>query len=447
MHTETLYTINGGELIALTSGVAIPRGLGSAIAFNLDSFIEEPGLSIGSWDQTVHDDRPAAMSFTAQGTIVSIVVANMDGEKVPLKKRIEAIHAWLSPMQLRDLSQLFTEPAAFYEGLWDMSPNATIALQETRRYVVVTAEQDTTPLASIPSELGNAVVDFVHLDVFTSESGDDPIIRWSPGKGQPLASPSGATDAAATAMQMNSIVSDPSDPSDSSGSADAAGNGASVDDAADEAVPPPPEPSEVVDDIDLVAPAVADASDAVDDADETAVVEVGSAEPPPPRGTPPGDNEAFSPGHTYQIGTLPQLFDPNDDRLESISDEMFAVPGHLVLVDKLPERRRQPSPFENPGRYRWDADAELQTMLESNLTDRSGDRVLHLFVESDRQPSLATYVGLLTTASDNKAGRYSTSMWFDIDPKVNAPLWQLFRKGRLPDIGDAATSDLSKTKV
>ena len=453
MHTETLYTINGGELIALTSGVAIPRGLGSAIAFNLDSFIEEPGLSIGSWDQTVHDDRPAAMSFTGGGTIVSIVVANMDGENVALKKRIEAIHAWLSPMQLRDLSQLFTDPVAFYEGLWDMSPNATIALQETRRYVVVTAEKDTTPLESIPADLGNAVVDFVHLDVFMSETGDDPIIRWSPGKGQPLASPNGATDAAATAMQMNSIVSDSSDSTDSTDSSGTSGtsgtskNGPSADDAADDSVPPPPEPPDAVDDIDLVAPAAADASDAVDEVDETAVAEAGSTESPPAMGTPSGDTEAFSSGHTYQIGTLPQLFDPNDDRLESISDEMFAVPGHLVLVDKLPERRRQPSPFENPGRYRWDADAELQTMLESNLTDRSGDRVLHLFVESDRQPSLATSVGLLTTASDNKAGRYSTSMWFDIDPKVNAPLWQLFRKGRLPDIGDAATSDLSKTKV
>ena len=440
MHAETLYTINGGELIALTPGVVMPRGLGSAIAFNLESFIEDPGLSIGSWDQTVHDDRPAAMSFTAQGTIVSVVVANMDGDSVPLAKRIEAIHAWLSPMQLRDLSQLFTEPVAFYEGLWDMSPNATIALQETRRYVVVTADKDTTSIESIPADLGNALVDVVHLDVFTSDSGDDPIIRWSPGKGQPLASPTGATDGASTAMQMNSIVSDPSDSPESSG------NGPRVSVAADESTPPLPDPSEVVAARDRVVPAVVDVSDVADESVETAVQE-GSTESAPAVGTPRGDHEAFIPGRTYQIGTLPQLFDPNDDRLESISDEMFAVPGHLVLVDKLPERRRQPSPFENPGRYRWDADAELQTMLESNLTDRSGSRVLHLFVESDRQPSLATYVGLLTTASDNKAGRYSTSMWFDIDPKVNAPLWQLFRKGRLPDIGDGATADLSTTQA
>ena len=58
-------------------------------------------------------------------------------------------------------------------------------------------------------------------------------------------------------------------------------------------------------------------------------------------------------------------------------------------------------------------------------------------MESDRQPGLATYVGILSTAADNKAGRYTTSMWFDIEPKVNAPLWQLFRKGRLPELGDS----------
>jgi len=114
---------------------------------------------------------------------------------------------------------------------------------------------------------------------------------------------------------------------------------------------------------------------------------------------------------------------------------MFAVPGHLVLVDKLPERRRQPSPFENPGRFRWDADGDQQTMLGNNLMDHHGTRSIHLFVESDRQPGLATYVGLLSAAADNTAGKYSSSMWFEITPKVSAPLWQLFRKGRLPELG------------
>lgn len=447
MHAETLYTINGGELISLTPGPVIPRGLGTAIAFNLDSFVQDPGLAIGSWDQTVHDDRPAAMSFTSDGTIVSVIISEMDGDGVGVGDRIAAIHSWLSPMQLRDLSQLFTEPAAFYEGLWDMSPNATIALQNVRRYVVVTATRDTTESEAIASELGNAHIEFVHLDVFTSEHGDDPIIRWSPDKGQPLTSPTSAPDESTTALQMNSIVGskgaaaprvDAGMPDKPSADRDAEpteieidGTNALVEES--EPLPPPPDAESVID--------LSDAHVARD-----------KAKPgPSPRRAPPASTEirapsGFQPGQTYPIETLPQLFDPNDDLLESISDEMFAVPGHLVLVDKLPERRRQPSPFENPGRYRWDANTALQTMLEDNLSDRSGARLLHLFVESDRQVGLATYVGLLATATDNKAGRYSTSMWFDIEPKVNAPLWQLFRKGRLPELGDGETADLSATQ-
>jgi hypothetical protein len=188
-----------------------------------------------------------------------------------------------------------------------------------------------------------------------------------------------------------------------------------------------------------------DLSESVVDLSPPPVVDIsaGGDEPPPPADGTSSDSPPVVSGRTYAIETLPYLFDPDDEALDSISDEMFAVPGHLVLVDKLPERRRQPSPFENPSRYRWDADADQQTMLENNLMDHHGSRTIHLFVESDRQPGLATYVGVVATSADNKPGRYGASMWFDITPKVSAPLWQLFRKGRLPELG--AQAELSST--
>ena len=164
MDAETLFTIDGGKLVALTQGPEIPRGIGSAISYNLEAFVSEPGLTIGSWDQTVHDDRPATMSFTSGGTIVSVVVEHMDGDQVSLRDRIEAIQAWLAPMQLRDLSQLFTDPGAFYEGLWDMSPNATIALQDRRRFVVVTASGDLGAATAIADDLLTLDLDVVELD-------------------------------------------------------------------------------------------------------------------------------------------------------------------------------------------------------------------------------------------------------------------------------------------
>jgi hypothetical protein len=424
MEAETLFTINGGQLVALTQGPVVPRGIGTAIAFNLESFVEEPGLAIGSWDQTVHEDRPAVMSFTSEGTIVSVLVNNMDADSVSVRDRITAIHDWLAPMQLRDLSQLFKEPGAFYEGLWDMSPNATIALQETRKYVVVTADQDTTDAEATIAEVGNAAVGFVHLDVFTSEAGDDPIIRWHP---QVAPTPPESTEATEPEPTSRVRQSKPRKKARSAPKATAADKVKVVDavdavgESAKKAATPPP-PSASVAAVDLPDPEPVDLRQ--EEPDIT---------------TPSG----LLPGRTYPIETLPLIFDPSDEYLESISDEMFAVPGNLVLVDKLPERRRQPSPFENPGRYRWDAEADQQTMLEANVTGDEAGRVIHLFMESERQSGLATYVGQLRPAEENSAGRYSSSMWFDIEPKVAAPLWQLFRKGRLPELGDTSISDLS----
>ncbi len=435
MDAETLFTIDGGKLVALTQGPVIPRGIGSAVSYNLEAFVAEPGLTIGSWDQTVHDDRPATMSFTAGGTIVSVVVENMDGDKVTLSDRIAAIQAWLAPMQLRDLSQLFTEPGAFYEGLWDMSPNSTIALQERRRYVVVTASDDPEAAAALAESLGSIDLDVVELDVFTSDNGDDPIIRWRPDRGRPLADPTSGPETAASAdtLHFSAVAS----AAEAEELAQAASDSTATDKAEqgpDGGVGIPVVETESSDDpeidlsapvIDLTPPPVVDISPLADD-------------PPPPADGTGGDSPPVISGRTYAIETLPYLFDPDDEALDSISDEMFSVPGHLVLVDKLPERRRQPSPFENPGRYRWDADAEQQTMLENNLMDHHGSRTIHLFVESDRQPGLATYVGVLASAADNKPGRYGASMWFDITPKVSAPLWQLLRKGRLPELGTQA---------
>ncbi|NNC81141.1 MAG: hypothetical protein HKN94_13420 [Acidimicrobiales bacterium] len=424
MEAETLFTINGGRLVALTQGPTVPRGIGTAIASNLASFVDEPGLPIGSWDQTVHEDRPAVMSFTREGTIVSVLVSSMDSDGVSVRDRITAIHNWLSPMQLRDLSQLFKEPGAFYEGLWDMSPNATIALQQTRRYVVVTADPDTSDAEATIADVGDAVVDFVHLDVFTSEAGDDPIIRWHPTTPPGTADTPASTDpekeapATSTKRARKSRSTKKVDVSATADGETDVDVDAHPEVAADS--PPPPTGSAAV--VDLPEPEPIDLRD-----------------PEPDVTTPSG----LLPGRTYPIETLPLIFDPSDEYLESISDEMFAVPGNLVLVDKLPERRRQPSPFENPGRYRWDADAEQQKVLEASLSIPDSTRVVHLFMESERQSGLATYVGLISSAEENSAGRYSSSMWFDIEPKVAAPLWQLFRKGRLPELGDTSISDLS----
>ena len=463
MDAETLYTINGGQLVALTQGPVVPRGIGAAIAANLDSFVATPGLIIGSWDQTVQRDRPAAMSFTDTGTVVSVVVARMEADAQPIAERIAAIHAWLAPMQLRDLSQLFTEPGAFYEGLWDMSPNATIALQETRRYVVVTAEADTATLEAVAGELPGAELEFVHLDVFTSDMVDDPIIRWSAVNDGTLTPPrfdqAAAIDGPSTlhtvvmsppAVDTTEAAAEESTETDSAVETAAEIDveaEAEVDEDLSASVPDVPAPETVAI---TPQPDLGEPEDMVVDltgdpeAGDLDLAEMESADVTPGSERTSGHDAAgatFIPGRTYEIGSLPLLFDPNDNQLESISDEMFGVPGHLVLVDKLPERRRQPSPFENPGRYRWDATTELQTMLETHSTDATGDRSIHLFVESDRQPGLATYVGLLATAEDNQAGRYSNSLWFDIDPKVSAPLWQLFRKGRLPELQDAHTVD------
>lgn len=139
------------------------------------------------------------------------------------------------------------------------------------------------------------------------------------------------------------------------------------------------------------------------------------------------------PGGTYDLDVLPLLFDATGATLESISNELFAVNNAIVIVATLPERRRD-TPFEDRRRFRWDTSLERIQLLNDNGFTTSGDRrAVHLFVETERQPGYAVYIGELNrTAFQTQTQIDGETAWFSIAPELSSDLYKLLRKGRLP---------------
>lgn len=139
------------------------------------------------------------------------------------------------------------------------------------------------------------------------------------------------------------------------------------------------------------------------------------------------------PGGTYDLDILPLLFDATGVTLESISNELFAVNNAIVIVATLPERRRD-TPFEDRRRFRWDTSLERIQLLNDNGFTTSGDRrAVHLFVETERQPGYAVYIGELNrTAFQTQTQIDGETAWFSIAPELSSELYKLLRKGRLP---------------
>ncbi len=478
MDPKTLYTLTKDGISPLELRTDIRNDLTPALC---DLVANTAGsLRIGAWDQLDHHDRPARLELIPDGTLRCTVIDDLAGDELELTQRMTDIDSWLDSLQLRDLAGLYGDTATFYEALLDLSPNATISLSGSHFFVVITAHAQR--LAILEATLPGVDVELYEIDLFDGGEAGPLVVRRRDNGAEPNVTvvgespePEAVDSVEPPAPPVPDLVE--GEPSTVESDAESgAHDEAEVhevaeahDTAGNETVEEPDEAEHqdealLGDDGADDDPAVDGHDDAVHEGaeggDESVHDEQAADDPPAPTGDtvrltpdlhtsePESSNEVIDlrdeqtttpepvdhdldPGATFTIDQLPGLFDQTGTALRSISDEIFTVDEEVVLVDKLPERRRRPSPFENPGRYRWDAEADLSDALQSEL--EAGPRTLHLFVESDRQPGYATYVGVLTSIDADQGGRTASALWFDIAPKVGPDLWRVFRKGRLPD--------------
>lgn len=467
MNPEEFYAVVEDNIIELELQRELPEEFLRAIPRQLDTILDVPTMAIGGWDNT--SDGPLVLAIDANGQMVSIVAVNPT-QLDSIGETLASIDYWLSSMNLRNLSELSGNNVEFYEGLLDLRPGSSIVLAPRRRYVLVTGI-DHLDVAPLKARLPDIDVDVRYLDVLRAPGGPEVIRQRSSSSREPATSVVVTEQGAPVSTELTPpvvetipdfaeiprvtvgpapaipdeiaplepvdthidvIEADMADPiatsqwqgteladdSDIGNVTDDDRVAVTIDETASEEFSVAPEASDDVEAIDLTA-----AGTSIIDLDElhTPALEGGFEQPP------------IEQGHTYDLELLPLLFDATGATLESISDELFAVNDAIVIVVSLPERRRD-TPFEDRRRFRWDTTLErIQLLNEYSFTANGARRIVHLFVESERQPDYAAYVGELNrTAFQTRTQIEGETAWFSISPSLSSDLYKLFRKGRLP---------------
>jgi hypothetical protein len=406
----TFFTVFEGELVDLERDAELPADFTALLIRHVERFLDRSVMTLGSWAD--EEARPNVLTLDAAGGLISLVAVRAH-EIGRVRERVRAIDSWLSAHRLRDLGASTDDPAAFYEGLWDLSPDASITLAATRRYVLLTAVEN-LEIDSWAKSLPDADIELQYFDVFHLPHNGPPIFRRRNAT-------AGDVERAETAVSALADVIDLTVPEHATADVqhqtqDTAWVGDSI--SGDETTMP------LVDHVN-------ERIDEPQDAPSTVSLIDASVLAPMPQ---------IRQGATFDLDRLPLLFDPLGADLTSISDELFAVDKHVVIVDKLPERRRR-SPFADRSRFRWDATRDRIALLSKHRTGSDGSaRSIHLFVETDRQSGYGVYVGLLR-GIDFEQPTNSDTAWFSIDPKLDLDLYRMLRKGKLPEHIRSATID------
>ena len=444
----------------------LPAEFLAAIGQNLPALLGVPAMAIGGLGAGTDGPISVAISNTGQvNSVVAVHPAHIDS----LADTLGSVDEWLSTMGLRELSDLSGNSVGFYEGLLDLSPEASIALSAQRRYLVITGAEhiDIEPLSL---RLPDAMIDVHYVDVMQAPGG--PVIVRQRTNGHhhsavvPPALETVAPQPPIIPEQTNPALEETM-PEEIVHEETALHHTANAEALPTEETPlhqdaihldaspstepeaPYPEPvAEEVLDLTEVNPSVEMAPEPP--ITETSLLAASTFSVAPEPGPEPtidltehaepvslgfenSDMELF-PGGTYDVDKLPLIFDSTGTSVESISNEMFAVGASIVIVVSLPERRRD-SPFEDRRKFRWDTSLDrIQLLNEHGFTQNGTHRKVHLFVENDRQPGHAAYVGALSrTAFQTQTESNAETAWFSITPSLTNDLFRLFRKGRLPN--------------
>ena len=110
----------------------LPAEFLAAIGQNLPALLGVPAMAIGGLGAGTDGPISVAISNTGQvNSVVAVHPAHIDS----LADTLGSVDEWLSTMGLRELSDLSGNSVGFYEGLLDLSPEASIALSAQRRYL------------------------------------------------------------------------------------------------------------------------------------------------------------------------------------------------------------------------------------------------------------------------------------------------------------------------
>ena len=422
----SLFVLRGNAVEPLQPATVFPADFATALGENMASLLGESPITLGTWDQTEHVDRPSILGFDNSGSLVAVVLSDGSDDT---KARITSTVEWLHSLNLRDVLKMHASVETLMDALLAQNPNELhLSLGPARRVVLLQLTDQS--VGAVDPEIFDGVTEVVNLELFAGVEGAMILRRGTR---------SAAVDASSSPAEPEAAVIDLTD----SAVAGSTVAGSAVVGSVTAASKSDAE-SNPVDDVDGSAneSGVAgenagenegDVAVGADGSDEQPV-ESSLAPPPMPRNT--AVDAAIEPGAvSFKPGTPMRTVDLNAYLADKTGDPETVAPGcvasgkHVLLTDII-----TPSTvLESRGHYHRAIDDELVDRFREWYDGSIPKVTFHLLVQSADQLDETTYVGRLKpTAWEHRSGKQT--LLFRVVPRVGSELWVKLSAGEVPPI-------------
>ena len=425
MDRSVLFVVDNDRLHHFVSRDELGADVVAVLQSDLGVTVGETVLPIAHWD---HDRTgPLSVALNFSGELVILVMAETFTDQAILLNTLSTLEQWLAPMDLRDLGELSGDPNKFVQGLWELSPRTPLALASMLRVLLINPVIDLDTDA-FSSSLPFSRVEELRIEALEAADGTVTIRRAhhvSDELGATLPLQDSSPITINLAPELDEPVVTVEDPDDQV-----------IVDFSDGRLVTEIHLADDVDDIFADTPidlTVEDEHGPKDSASkERATKDSGTTEVSDTDISIADDSErpTVIRGSHYVTAELPLYFDPTGANIESISDELFAVGPHLILVIDLDQRDE--TPLETASIFRWDSEPGHSELFELNEFDRERRRrTVHVFVESGAQPNRVFYLGTADQLAKSDRSEHG-AMWFKLRDPVDARILSPLQARTLP---------------
>lgn len=378
MDDRDLFLVDDDQLHPFSAADPLTDEVLSALQYDLGTAVGETVLPIAHWE---HDRTgPLSISLNFEGELVALVLADMFPDQNSIMSTLSTLEQWLAPMSLEDLGDLSGDRVKFNLGLSELSPHLDMELASMLRILLINPQ-------FIPnSETFRSVLPFSRIEVLeieTYESHDGTVAISKRHSRSDL-----VIEGYETSADSPMVVHLES---------------------------PPPAPETHVPE----APAADPQDVVVDEPEVDLTVEA-----------PTGSWPTIIRGSIYPAAQLPLYFDPTGAKIESLSNELFAVEAHLALIVNL--EAYEANPLVTASLFRWQASIDKNELFVRHARDAWGrTRMVHLFVESDSDAGNVFYLGRGSQfAAADETDPWP--LWFEINPPLDAERLATLQSGAIP---------------
>lgn len=445
-----LRDADGSALSALETVTTFPHNFAAVVGDNLSTLIGEQPITLGSWNQAEHADRPSILGFDQAGSLMAVVLSDGSDDT---EGRVERTVEWLQTLTLRDVLKMHASVEALMDTLLEANPDELhLTLGPDRRVVLLQLASGLNQHKTFPGvskvvgvELFSGLSDGL---VLRRASGADSVLVAEPSNEvvvEPVAA-EGVIDLTEGAVEADTVGAVADGTTVGAGVVGAGVVGAAVVGAGVTGVSA--DRSGVVDTSEGDTPksdtpeSDTTSSEATESNTLVGDQPVESSLAPPPLVRNTADEAAIEPGAvSFKPGTPMRSADLNAYLADKTGQPDDVAPGcvqsgkHVLLTEVLSGNQV----LENRGHYHRVIDEAVIDRFREWYDGSIPKVTFHLLVQSEDNADETTYVGRLKpTAWEHRLG--AQNLLFRIVPRIGSDLWVVLSSGNVPTVQPAAVT-------